>query len=408
MANRSAFLIQILSKIGAPLLSAVESTRGKAATDNHKDAETLASLLSRSVEMSVLLSQNMDLRGSEEDADSLRLALAALAGPLIADIYEHGGKIPDETDLKRVQKAMESVLTFSDNFAPSAAHIGRLKALDDTPVHSDDDQNIIYVLQAFVPVIGAIAEFPFGQSESALIQDIVARLDETAKDFLSRILPGVESEPGKARYVELMILKALAALYADCYRAQTKKLTDDPDMAEQITIDAVWSDFGTKKAMMEAVIQASIPGAASVESGQGDPVAPPPPPAPEMPAPPPVPPVEQNIQQPVPAPEQPPSEAESLYQPDPVVPEAPPAPPAAAGGPMSFFTKKDAPATPETPAAPPSQPQPPASPQNQAPPPPPVQPQPPADQSSAPPPDASGNPMAFFKPGAKNQSDSEQ
>lgn len=415
MAKRSAFLVQVLDKIGAPLLAAIEgSAQGQGDDKGVQDAQTLAALLGKAVEMSVHMSQNMDLKGSEEDADSVRLALAGLSGPLIAEVYKATGKVPDENDIKRMNKTMEAVLTFSDNFAPSATHISRLRSLNDEAIHADEDQNTIYVMQALLPVLGAVAEFPFGQPETALVQEIAGKLQAHATTMMGRLLGEDETDLGKARYVELMILRALGQVYAESHKAQTKKLLEQQQAGAEvsdITMQTVWQSFDLKMSMLEALIGASLPDGAPASAGGVAPVAPTPEPAPqpEMPAqapvapeqaaapPPPMPPVEQQV-----APVAPP-------------PAAPPA--AAEGNPMTFFkpgTQPPAAGEPQQPPPPPETPQPaqpPVTPPPAEVPPaqPPAETPPPSPAPETPPPaDASGNPMAFFKPGTKNTDESGQ
>lgn len=417
MAKRSAFLVQILDKIGAPLLAAIESHRGEAADEKGvQDAQTIASLLSRAVEMSVNMSQNMDLKGSEEDADSIRLALAALAGPLISEVYKATGKVPDESDIKRMNKTMEAVLTFSDNFAPSISHIARLKSLEDTAIHADEDQNTIYVLQALLPVLGAVAEFPFGQQETALIQDIYKKLQGDAESMTKHLLGDAEPDQSKARYVELMVLKALGKLYAESHKTQTKTLLQQQQSgaeAQEVTMDAVWQSYDMKVSMLEAVVGASMPGGVAASSGAGS-VAPAPAAEPPAEVAPPV------QQQEAPAPQQPAPAPQAEPQQQPASPAQ-----AGSGGPMSFFKPPSgeppqqptqpnpvAPPTPSEappPAPDPAQPPQPAETPPPAPPPeaPPAQPQetPPQQQNA----DAEGgSPMSFFKPGTKNPDETPQ
>ncbi|MEM6780554.1 MAG: hypothetical protein AAF569_01680 [Pseudomonadota bacterium] len=410
MAKRSAFLVQILDKIGAPLMAAIEGFRDVESDDKGvQDAQTLAALLSKAVEMSVNISQNMDLKGDEEDADSVRLALAALSGPLIAEVYKATRKIPDENDVKRMNKNMEAVLTFSDNFAPSASHISRLKSLDDQAIHADEDQNTIYVLQALLPVLGAIAEFPFGQTETTLVQDTSKRLQGHANSLMRKILADDEEDLPKAKYIELMILKALAQVYAESHKAQTKKLLEQQEKGTggpDITIDHVWQSFDTKVSMLEALVGSSIPGGAQ---GSADAVAP----APVQSAPPPT--QQAPVTEPGAAPETPPA---APTQAPPVSSPPPPQAPAQAAAaptessPMGFFKPAPAAGEPQQPPAPAETP-PPAPEPTQTPPPAEVPPAPSETPQAlppeAPPPaDAASNPMGFFKPAPKDSNQTNQ
>jgi hypothetical protein len=383
MAKRATFLVQILDKIGAPLLAATESSPAGDA-DGVQAAQTMASLLTKAVQMSVTLSQSMDLQGTEEDADSIRLSLAALAGDVIAEGYKATQKVPDDADLARMSKALEAVLSFSDNFAPAQAHISRLQSLDDIQVHSDEDQNTVYVMKALLPVVSAVAEFPFGQPETNLMQDIARKLQADAKAMTAAILAQGEVDASKMRYVELMTLRALATLYAECHKAQTKKLIEANGSIEP-SLDPVWQAYDVRRGLLESVAGATLPGGAQGVSGQGAvaPAAQPP----------------QQEQAP-----QPPEQVQAQPQPQaaPVAPQpaAPPAapPPAqapaeqASDNPMSFFSKKETssqPAAAQPEQAPAAQP----APQQAA-------PQAPAETPAAPAAD-SDNPMSFFKPGAK-------
>lgn len=413
MAKRATFLVQILDKIGAPLLAAIEGFRDEETQDSEvQQAQTVAALLAKAVQMSVQLSQNMDLSGSEEDADSVRLGLAALVGPILAETYKATQKIPDDADMTRITKALEAVLSFSDNFAPSKTHIARLQSLEDNQVHSDEDQNTIYVMQALLPVVDAVAEFPFGQAETALVQQIAGKLQEDARILTEAILRQDEVDNAKAKYVELMALRSLAKVYAECHKAQTKKLIAAGGDATP-SLDPVWQNYDIKRGMLETIAGSVLPGGAQgiVSSSAGAGVAPQSIQEPQQQplqqveqsyTPPPPPPQQQPVQEQAPQPQ---VQAAPVQQPAPPPAQQPDQQPAAQSGapqegnPMAFFGKKPE-AQPQSATPQPMAPPPPPPP---APPPPPVQQQPPIQQPAQSAPPADGNPMAFFK---KKQDDS--
>ena len=95
MNQRAAFLLQILERLGAPLVAAVSAVSARADTGGNggnpaKDAERVAELLARSVQASVALTESSGLRNG---GDSVRLALAAIAAQLLGDNYRQTGKI---------------------------------------------------------------------------------------------------------------------------------------------------------------------------------------------------------------------------------------------------------------------------------------------------------------------------
>src|SRR4051812_11289662 len=117
MDPRSKFLLQILHKLGTPLMRAVNAHPDSGDVSGQKDAQTIAALLSETVKISISLSQAMNLKPEDGDADAIRVALAALAGNLVADSYAQQGRIPGEAEARRISSGLQSVLSFSDNFA---------------------------------------------------------------------------------------------------------------------------------------------------------------------------------------------------------------------------------------------------------------------------------------------------
>ena len=360
MNQRAKYLIQILDKIGAPLLGAADT-----AGDDADTAQTVASLLGKVVETSISMNQALDLTASDAQDDSLRVALAALAGSLVADQYKQKGKVPEAADLNRIQSAMSAVLTFGDNFALSPDHVSRLEKLKADGGIVDAHQINIQYVDALIPVINAVGAFPFGLPEQKLIMDVSDRLVRRTAEMRETLLPGLSGDDEKL--AELAILRATASVYASCHEAETQKLTgSDADMPASLSIDPVWQAFETRTAMLEAVVKNIMPegpltqgnvapvpppiAAAPVEAAPQEQAAPPPPP-PAQPAeaPPEKPaifgakPSEESTPPPVEAPPPPPVTpvTPASPEPPPVATEAPPADQGASGNPMSFFGKKE-------------------------------------------------------------------
>ena len=306
MDTRTDFLLQLLQKLGAPLMAAVNKhTQGE-----EQDAQTLAALLSESVKISISLSQAMNLKADDGDSDAIRVSLATLAAGLIADSYTQHGRVPGEQESRRISKALESVIVFADNFAPAAEHAKRLQTLDDAPPFIDPVQTNVYAMHALIPAIIVISEFSFGQPAPRLIQDVSERLGAKAKELV-----GALGADGSAMG-EMVVLQALGKIYAGAHRMETERLkgTDGTNAA---TIDGVWQSFDTQVSMVDVLLKPMGGSGASAGSGSSGGVkpTPPPPPAAAETAP--------------PAPPAPPPAAET-----------PPSVPAAAGNPMAFFKKK--------------------------------------------------------------------
>lgn len=409
MSQRANYLIQILDKIGAPLVDAVSRAHsGKPQDDStvESDAQTIASLLGKVVEVSIQMNETLDLKPEDAQDDSLRAALAALAGPMVAGQYAQHGKIPAEPELKRLQAATQAILTFGDNFAPGPETAQRLEKLAADGSAVDAHQINIQYVQAFIPVVNAIGAFPFGQPEQKLMMDVADRLVKRAVEMREVLMPSLNDDEQKL--VELAVLRALANVYAACHTAETERLTGGEDAPESASLDPVWKNFETRIAMLEAVVKNLIPETGSAQPSPASPAAPvtePPPQQDASPVAPPPPSQEQEQEQPPPqtAPTPPPASTEQGDS-------------TTGASPMGFFAKPKDDGETGTPPPPPSQPseteaqapEPPSPQQPETPPAPPAEP--PAQQPSE---DSnkdtdsgdqgSGNPMSFFT--KKNEED---
>ncbi len=261
MASRSKFLIQLLQKMGAPLMGAVNAHDKDG--DAGAAARTMASLLSESVKVGISLSQAMNLKTEDGDADAIRVALSSLGAHLIGQSYRDTGRIPSDADAQKISKTLESVILFADNFAPAAEHTQRLMTLEETPPFFDPVQTSLYSMHALLPVIAAVGSFSFGQSEARLVQDIADRLTAKAKEIQEQV--GGPSD----KMSELLTLQALASLYASCHRAQIEQLRTAGEQAQSGSLDTVWANFDTQAAMLQVLLGAMTDSGSSVQSGGG-------------------------------------------------------------------------------------------------------------------------------------------
>ncbi len=259
MDQKSRYLLQILESIGAPLMGAIVSSNANTDDPMH-NAQTMAALLGKTVEASIGLGDIMDINPAEAQDDTLRVALAGLAGPLVAGQYARRGAVPDANDLKKITAALQAVLTFSDNFAPSPETVTRLKNLKAEGQSVDLYQTQIQYIQAFIPVVEAIAAFSFGQKEAKLVTDVSDKLVKHAVELREALLPDINEEAVQKR-CELGLLHALASLYASCHRAETEKAkTLNPEQqGSAASIENVWGAFSIRAAMMETLAGSLLP-----------------------------------------------------------------------------------------------------------------------------------------------------
>ena len=267
MMSDSKFAIQLLEKIGAPLLGAINQVSADDEAVQEQAAQVMAKLLGQSVQMGTMLYNAVEIKESEEQADSTRLALAGLCAPLMAEFYTKNRAEPSDDDIKRMSQSLEAILSFGENFSPAAQGQSRLQTIDEDVVLFDKNQPILMTIQAMVPVINAVEEFPFGQQPRKLIQEITAKLEARAAEMA---VP-----QGGDKVTELVVFKALAALYAQCYKDEVVRVSSAGDGARgELSVDPIWASFETKISMVEVLMGVdSAPASADIAPAPSTPPA---------------------------------------------------------------------------------------------------------------------------------------
>lgn len=278
MDQRTAFLIQVLERIGTPLATAVTAmpVQNTEVTDAivRQDAQRVAELLNRSVQLGLSMAESMNVRDAAR-ADGVHLALAAFASPLIAGQFmAAGGRIPGDAEVKRLATSLQAVLTFADNFIPAADSTMRLQNMDPGDFPADEHMVYVQMLQAFSPVLQVISEFAFAKPEHRLLQDVSARLVIRAED-LRKGMFGPDMPSRAARQADLVLLHLVCGLYAASHRTETLRLMamDDKTRASTvISMDGVWNLFDKRVEMVRLMADQIIPpvsASGGAESARG-------------------------------------------------------------------------------------------------------------------------------------------
>lgn len=276
MDQRTAFLIQVLERIGTPLATAVTAlpvpdAGATADAALRHDAQRVAELLNRAVQLGLSVADSMNVRDAAR-ADGVHLSLAAFASPLVAGHFmASGGRIPGDADIKRLTTALQAVLTFADNFTPAADTTLRLDNM--TPGDRPADDHLVHVqmLQAFSPVLQVIGEYAFARPENKLLQDVSTRLLIRAED-LRKAMFGTGLSPRDARQADLVLLNLVCGLYATSHRMEMMRLMtmDEKTRAGTVvTMDGVWTLFDKRVEMVRLMAEQIIPAAGGVSGTTG-------------------------------------------------------------------------------------------------------------------------------------------
>lgn len=269
MDQRSSFLLQVLEKLASPLVASISevAVRQMMMPDPAQpgtmrpEAEQVATLLTKSTQMSIGLSDLIDLKLPENEADSLRLALTSLASPLIANIYRLAGRPPTDAEVERVMAAMNAVFTYSHNFAPASDASARMNALEQDFFPSDPAQVALQYMSALLPAVNSVMAYSFGQPEKKLIQDVADRLIRDAKALREKMFKGLVDERKKAQ-ADLALLRMAAQIYSQCHFGEMAKLMATEEQARQGLAPAMttlWQAFSLRMQMLEILGDVLIP-----------------------------------------------------------------------------------------------------------------------------------------------------
>ncbi|HRC26820.1 MAG TPA: hypothetical protein PKX87_05255, partial [Alphaproteobacteria bacterium] len=178
--------LSILEKVGAPLVRAMLAVPGGAGASSpsaaNDQARLLADLLEKSAHAGIALAGRMRLPGPGDEADSIRLALTAIAARLLGGFYRDSGRVPGERETDRLLSALEALLSFAGGFSGAADAADRLRTLDPAQAFALDGPGVdTLFLKAFVPVVEAVGTFSFGRTDRRLVQDIAERLTAEAR-----------------------------------------------------------------------------------------------------------------------------------------------------------------------------------------------------------------------------------
>ena len=358
-SQKTDYFVHVFQALGAPLVQASLAHATASGADLKAIAQTVAELLTKSVQSGIDLGALVQIEQQGEKAESGRVVLTALAAQMIGEFYAQSKKLPEATDLQAIVDGLKTVMDLTQSFEASPEAIMRLEALNTGQGQADHLQSKIELIAACAPIVQVISSMPMGKEPKEAAKTVAEKI--TARTNMI-----IGASPDQDQHMKRDVLTALAELYVQVHKAEAQKPAPSFDQAIQ--------DFETQADLVHALSHSIVSAdeaapAPATPPATDNPITPPPvsPPPTEQPAaPPPPPPPPVQEQPPVAPPQQPPAEDGSASS--------------APSNPMGFFAKKPAqedvspPAAPPPPPPPPVQEQPPATPTQQ----PPEQPQAPA------------------------------
>lgn len=241
-------LLASFRQIGMPLLrSLVEVSGAKDEQDTEADSGDFNTLIDSTVVLSQEIAKEIGAEEGELDA-SVRWALAGSASQVVAASYHATGehmKPEEATRLAKIaaqlQEKFKSQIPSGGETVPNTLATFRSK-----------------MMEAMVPVIGAVAQYAYSRAEHELLAEISQRLVKTS-DQVTRALAPAGATPEQWRMLCWNILSAAGRIYTECHYAEADRLQSMEaeeraayfaQHGDEVPMTQVWQAFNQRMAML--------------------------------------------------------------------------------------------------------------------------------------------------------------
>lgn len=242
-------LLAAFRQIGMPLLQTLTEVSG--AQGGASPAALAPEQFNALIDSTVVLSRELaeEIGAAEESLDpAVRWALAGSASQVVAAHFRATGAPMTAENAQQIagvaatlQEKFKSQIPSGGATMPNNAATFRAK-----------------MMEAMVPVIGAVAQYAFGRAEHELLAEIAEKLVKIA-DQVTRALAAPGSTPEQWRMLCWNILRAAGQIYTESHYAEADRLLYlDPDEraayfaqhGNAIPMTQVWQAFNQRMAML--------------------------------------------------------------------------------------------------------------------------------------------------------------
>ncbi len=266
-ASRMQTILTAFRQVGMPLLQALAEAPGTAQNAGNTQGlqgEKFGALVDSTIELSRALSAQ--LGASEDQIDGwIRWALAGAASQAVAARFKVTGEaLPIEESTRLANLAIELQERFKVQIPTG-----------NEPVPNTVATFRAKMMEAMVPVIGAVAQYSFGRAEHSLLAEVAERLVKTA-DQVTRALAPSGCTPEQWRLLCWSVLRAAGQVYAESHYAEADRLLYmNPDeraayFAQHSNIPPmtqVWQSFNQRMAMLATLATyLDVPAAARLDT----------------------------------------------------------------------------------------------------------------------------------------------
>lgn len=251
-AGRMKTLLTTFRQVGMPLLQAVtEVPPADGAASPSVNMSHMGALIDSTVTLSAELAAQ--LGAGEEQLDAwVRWSLAGAASQVVAASFKATGRAmtPEEAAYLasiaiELQSKFKAQIPAANEPVPNTVATFRAK-----------------MMEALVPVVGAVAQYSFGRAEHALLAEVAEKLIKNA-DQITRALAPSGSTPEEWRLLCWNVLKAAGQIYTESHYAEADRLLYmNPDEraayfaqhGNVVPMTQVWQAFNQRMAMLATLV----------------------------------------------------------------------------------------------------------------------------------------------------------
>ena len=261
-------LLTCFRQIGVPLMQALTETPQTGADGQTQKTGLNPDQFGALVDSTVTLSRELasQLGASEDQLDAwVRWSLAGAASQTVAAHFRATGQPLPAEEAKRLagiaielQGKFKAQIPAGNEPVPNTVATFRAK-----------------MMEAMVPVVGAVAQYSFGRAEHALLAEVAEKLIKTA-DQVTRALAPSGSTPEQWRLLCWNVLKASGQIYTESHYAEADRLLymNPDERAAYFTqhgnippMTQVWQSFNQRMAMLATLATyLEVPPSAHLES----------------------------------------------------------------------------------------------------------------------------------------------
>ncbi len=261
-------LLATFRQIGMPLLTALTETPGAGADGAPKSSGLNPDQFNALIDSTVVLSRELagQLGATEDQLDAwVRWALAGAASQVVAASFKATGQPLPAEEAKRLagiaiqlQDKFKAQMPAGNEPIPNTVATFRAK-----------------MMEAMVPVVGAVAQYSFGRAEHALLAEVAEKLVKNA-DQVTRALAPAGCTPEQWRLLCWNVLKAAGQIYTESHYTEADRLLYmNPDEraayfaqhGQIVPMTQVWQAFNQRMAMLATLATyLEVPASAQLDA----------------------------------------------------------------------------------------------------------------------------------------------